>query len=398
MSTTTNLSNSIRARYLNDYINGALSVRLYDQFCYPIEQDREKMQRASSIVVPFLSGMTPGSTAISETVDITPQTLTDATATLTPSSRGEAIQDSELLLLQNYTGYGAQRMEILGQNMIETIEAFLLDTALAGYVSYQAAARASLDAGTSGHRLSDDTFAQVARLMLGLKCPEFPGIMGSGGTLAAIMHPDAYYDLLTGGNIVSIAHYQNPGIILNQELGFLAPFRIISSPWAKVFGAAGVAYSTALATTTSADMAPLDKTATIASGTNVEDGEWITIGTEESGSTYYPTNERVRYYSGADSTTLTFVGQGDNGGCKYAHASGVSVRNNDSVYPVLFGGPKSIAKAYASDVGEFGEIVGPEEQGILKQWVSLGWKFYGGFARISENWLARAEVSSSLDA
>ena len=398
MSTTTNLSNSVRARYRNDYIDGALAVRLYDQFCYPILQDREKMQRASSIVVPFLSAMTPGTTAISETIDITPQTLTDATATLTPSSRGEAIQDSELLLLQNYTEYGQKRYEILGQNMIETLENYLLSTAMNGSVYVRAAARASLDAGTSGHRLSDSTFAQVARLMHGLKCPEFPGVMGQGGSLAAIMHMDAYYDLLTGGNIVSIAQYQAGSIILNQELGYLAPFRIIASPWAKVFAGAGAAYSTDVDTTTGAAISALDTTFTITSSSDLDGGyEYLNIGTVESSSTLYPTNERVRYVSNS-TTTVTIVGQGDNGGFKYAHANGSTVNVNDSVYPILFAGPNSVAKAYASDVGEYGAIVGPKEQGLANQWVSLAWKWYGGFARISENWLARAEVSSSLDA
>lgn len=399
MSTTSNLSNSVRARYRNNYIDGALSVRLYDQFCYPILQDRDKMQRASSIVVPFLSSMTPGSTAISETIDITPQTLTDATATLTPSSRGEAIQDSELLLLQNYTEYGQKRYEILGQNMIETLEAYLLDTAMNGSVIVRAAARASLDAGTSGHRLSDSTFAQVARLMHGLKCPEFPGVMGQGGSLAALMHMDAYYDLITGGNVVTIAQYQAGNILLNQELGYLAPFRIIASPWAKVFAGAGANVSTDYDTTTSAAISALDTTMSVTSSSNIDTGifEYLNVGTVESSTTLYPTNERVRYVSNA-TTTVTIVGQGDNGGFKYAHSSGATVNANDSVYPILFGGPNSIAKAYASDVGEFGQIVGPKEQGLANQWVSLAWKWYGGFARISENWLARAEVSSSLDA
>ena len=125
----------------------------------------------------------------------------------------------------------------------------------------------------------------------------------------------------------------------------------------------------------------------------------MTIGTEETGSTFYPTNERVSYVS-ESSTVITITGEGDNGGLRYDHASGVAVRNADSVYPILCGGPRSIAKSYASDMGngEYGQIVGPSVQGLLDQWVSLGWKWYGGFAVISESWLGRIEVSSSMDA
>jgi hypothetical protein len=58
----------------------------------------------------------------------------------------------------------------------------------------------------------------------------------------------------------------------------------------------------------------------------------------------------------------------------------------------------SLAKVYATEVGEFGEVVGPLRQGFVEQWVSLGWKWYGQYGRISENWLARGEYSASMDA
>lgn len=396
-NTVTILSNSVRGRYEDDYIDGAMSRRVYDFFCYPISQDLEKMQRQTSITVPFLAGMSVGSSAISETLDITPQTLKDSTASLTPSSRGEAIQDSELLLIQSYTDYGSKRYEIVGENMQETVEAYLIDTALAGSLVYRATARASLDAGTSGHRLSDTTFGQMTRLMAGLKCPEAEGVMGEGaGALYAVMNSDPYYDLRTGGNILSIAQYQRPEIILDGELGYLAPYRILATPWGKVFNGAGAAFTTSADTTLSAATEPLAKTMVVASSTNDETGEYLNVGTVETANTFHPMNERVRYVSGT--TTVTFVGQAVNGGLKYEHASGSTVNNSDSVYPILFGGPQSIAKAYASEIGEYGQVVGPKMQGLLEQFVSLGWKWYGGFARISENWLGRGEVSCSLDA
>ena len=91
------------------------------------------------------------------------------------------------------------------------------------------------------------------------------------------------------------------------------------------------------------------------------------------------------------------VGGGSNGGLKYDHASGTGINNNDSVYTCLFGGPKSIAKVYAPDIGEFGEVVGPKRDGLLDQFVSLGWKWHGAYAIMNENWLTRWEGSSSLD-
>ena len=173
MSTTTEPLDSIRAQYVEEYIKGAERRRVYDFFCYPVSTDRAIMQRQSSIVLPFLGRMAPGSTAISETVDITPQTLDDTTASMTTTSRGEAIQDSEKLLLDVYTDYAARRAAIVGENMQESIEANLVESALAGTIVQRTAARASLDAGTAGHRISYLQLQKMQNRLASLRCPMF---------------------------------------------------------------------------------------------------------------------------------------------------------------------------------------------------------------------------------
>ena len=85
------LSNSIRTQYIEDYLEGAEQERLYDQIAAPIGKSMETLQRGSSVQVDFLSDMQPGTTAISEVADITPQALRDATASISPTSRGEAL-------------------------------------------------------------------------------------------------------------------------------------------------------------------------------------------------------------------------------------------------------------------------------------------------------------------
>jgi len=399
MSTTSDLSNSVRARYLNDYVSGAMSRMVYDQLAYPVTEDREKLQRMSSVVVPFLSDMGLSEQTISETADITPQKLRDATVSLTPTSRADAIQDSEKLLLESYTGYGAARFEKLGENMTASIEAVNMDASLAGNIVNRAIARASLDAGTSGHNFSDAEIFDAGNTLKEMGCPSVvdqDGMAVPDG-FVAVMHPDVYYDLLAGGNVVSIATYQDKGIWLQGEVGSINGFRIVASPFAKVFGAAGADNASVAATTLSSASEALDKTIAVASATNLSSGRYLTIGTEETGSAFQHENERVKYVSEAG-TTVTLVGRGANGGLKFDHPSGTAVRNADAAYPVLFGGPKSVAKAYASDVGEFGEVVGPNRDGIVEQFVNLGWKWYGGYGIINENWLVRGEYSSSLDA
>jgi len=111
------LTNAVRRRYIADYIDAAQLERVYDQIAFPVAKDMDRVARGSSVRVNFISDMEPGVTAISETVDVTPQALTDGTADVTPISRGEALQNSELLLLQSYTPYGAERFKAIGKNM-----------------------------------------------------------------------------------------------------------------------------------------------------------------------------------------------------------------------------------------------------------------------------------------
>jgi len=394
---TTTLANSIRTQYLADYIDGAEQRKVYDQLATPIGRNMSELIRGSSVQVEFLSDLAPATVAISQVTDVTPVTMTDAVASVTPTSRANAIQDSELLLIQAYTDYKAKRYARVGENMQESIDLLAQYQALTGGLSYSAAARASLDAGTAGNRLGAASFSMVDSALMNARCPFY--LTKIGGRWAAIMHPDAFYDLRNDSNILAVGQYQLAEIVLNYELGEYGNFKLVVTPFAKVFGGAGADNATNVATTLSTAAVELAKTIVVASATNITVGRYLTIGTEETGSTHYETNERVRVSSAyVSGTTVDIIGSGPNGGLRFPHDAAAPVRNADSVYPVVFGGPSSLAKVFATEVGEYGEIVGPRPEGTVDQWTTLGWKYYGGYGRLSESWLMRVEVASGLDA
>ena len=392
------LGDSIRSRYLNDYEQAAEMVRLYDQLAYPVGQDMSRLARGSSVTIPFIGDMQPGTSAISETVDVTPQVLEDTTTTLTPTSRAEALQASELLLMQAYTDYGQERFRAVGKNAMETIDNLAKDAATKGDLVIRETTRAALASGSTGHRADDGLFTEASTLMNTLKCPGFP--VKGGAAWAAIMHPAAYHDIREQGNVLAVGQYQAADIILNFELGSIGPFRLVVSPWAKVFGGAGAdcAADSIVATTLACQADALATSVTVAAGEHM-DGKavYYTIGTEETGSTHYPTNEIVRYISHA-ALVATIVGEGPNGGLRFTHASGSSFRSASNVYTIVMGGPRSLAKVYQPSVGPFGTVVGPKKDGIVDQFVTLGWKFYGQYGIIAQNRILRAEVSSSVQA
>ena len=405
------LTNAITTRYTSKYQRAAKVRRLYDQLAVPVGASQFDLETrrgmGSTYTFNFASDMTPGSTPISETVDIIPQILRDATSTITPTSRGEGLKWSQLMDLSAYTDFVAIRAEKIGENAMETIDnlakAAALQGSLAVYGNMAAShnTRATLDAGTATDNWTEANLWRVATMAQDLRCPPYIDAQGQKSFMA-IGHPDAYYDLFHGGNVVSAALYSgiNPSNpLFNGELGSIAGFKLLISPWAKVFGGAGAVNGTGdtgLTYTVTAGGTALSVSMTVTTGTNNAYGRLLTVGTKETANTHYDTNERISRIAGT--TTLTFVGSGANGGLRFDHAITDYVNNADSVYPVVYGTPGSLVKVYANEVGEYGEMVGPLEDGLAHQWQSLAWKFFGGVGRIAENYCMRGEYSSSLDA
>lgn len=394
--TTSLLSNSIRTQYLSNYIEGALQTRLYDQLASPIAADMSNVAKGSSITVPFLSSYAPSEQTISEVTDIPTVGLRDATATVTPTSRANAVVVSEKLLDTAYTDFNAKWYERLGQNMMESVDLVAQNVAIGCNLNYSIqTTRSSIDAGTSTHRLSKATLAKMNMNLAALHVPfwETP----NGRRWVSIMHPYAFYDLVNDSAITPVGNYQDKSLIFNFELGELHGFALVVSPYAKMFWGAGAANGTAVATTLNGAVNALATSITVASASNIAVGQRLRIGTAETSTTYYPTNEIVVVKS-VVSTTIGIVGQGENGGLKYDHDTGVAVSNADSVASVIFGGPESMAKVYDTAVGEYGQMISPYRDGSVQQFVKAGWKWYGGYGIISDNRVARVEVSLSLDA
>jgi hypothetical protein len=88
--TTSTLTYETHALYHEAYIREAMFNRFYDQYAVPFPGNMSELIKGSSVNYTFLSDMDPGVTAISQVADVTPQTLRDATASITPTSRGEA--------------------------------------------------------------------------------------------------------------------------------------------------------------------------------------------------------------------------------------------------------------------------------------------------------------------
>lgn len=398
LQSTSPLDDSVRTLYAAEYAEGAKYARLYEQLAVPISTyGVEKAARlGNTLQVNFLSDVIRGTSAIPENTDVVPTSRADATATLTPTSRWVAEQWSEEMDVDQFTDFAARRYRMMGEAMAETIDTLARDAALQGTQIQRVTTRVLTTAATTSHFWSGAAMEEANAQLLTMQVVPF---MGNGrNQYFAITHPQIFYDLRTSDTIVSIAQYQQAEITMRYELGQLGPFKLIISPFAKVFIGQGAALSTAVATTLAAASSALDKTFVASASTNFGNVfKWVNIiDTAETSNTHVNTNERVKYVS-SSTTTQTIVGSGANGGLKYPHASGATVTNAYSVYPVAYGGPASICKAFDPVTGEFGMLVGPKVTGLLDQFISVTAKWYGGYGILNQAHMLRGEHSASLE-
>jgi hypothetical protein len=397
---TTPATNLTKAKYEADFTDAQMLRRLYDQFATAVNENGQVEQGnflGTSYYKHFLSDMLPSTTAISETSDITPQTLVDATSSISPTSRADAIQWAEAVELYSYTPWGAAAMKRVGKAAMETLEILAINAALAGELVIRNSARASLDHDTAGDLFTEAALFKAASVIPGLQSEPF---MGNGrAQWLALFHSDLLYDLIETDNILSVAKYQDKEILFNGEVGqSIHGFKLLADAQAKVFLGAGADADSNLATTLNGAIDALATSLTATSGTNLDANSWFMLGTEETSTTFYEKNERLRTKSSYtdDSTAVTFIGSGANGGCRFPHANGVALRNADNAYPVLFGSPNSMVKMYTSEIGPFAKMVGPKYGGLVDQFKSLGFKWHGGYGLAMPQAALRGEYAATL--
>jgi N4-gp56 family major capsid protein len=393
---TSNLTNARFTKYMPDYIRAAMFSRVYDVLA-KVPEDNANLYRSSSIVLNYLSDLEPNTAEIPENTDVTPVSFRDATDTISPTSRYNAIEASEKLMNQAGTNYPQERFEALGKNAMESIDLVAQAAAVKGALRYAGAARTSLDAGTAAHLLAAGTFDKATADLQTFKVPGWEDPASGQEKWFAIMHPYAFADLRTSSPITTISQYQKASILLKYELGELGPFKIVVTPWAKTFWGGGAANASAIETTLNGAVNALAESIVVAANTNIDVGDRVMIGTHETGSTHYSTNEIVTVTS-VNSTTIGVAGEGANGGLRFDHVHGASVSNDDNVGTVVFGGPESLVKIYDPLVGEFGDVVGPKKEGVLDHLYTLAWKWYGVYDRPIENRILRYEVAFGRDA
>lgn len=383
-------------KYETEYRMGAEGSRLYDQMATELKNTFEPRGATTQVAWATILQPRPTTAVGSETSDFEPQTWTDVTTTITKQWLADGFKRHELQELKSALNVRATNAMLVGRLAMETIESVARRAATEGSVVFYGdgthTTRLSLDLGTAGDNLTLKNFYNAKTFMSNWQ---------HNNALFAIITPFQYADLLTvasGNAITNRAGYTEEGkrILYNFEVGTLADIKLIVSPNAKRFYAAGAPNASVVGTTLNGAVAAGARSIVVASNSNITAGMWLTIGTAQTGAESDTTiiTEIVYVNATPSGTTVSVTGSGPGGGLMYAHASGVAVSNADTVHAAVFGHSESLAVDYEK-YGRFGQAVPPFMDGNAKQWETHSFKYYGNYGRLDESQLIRIETSAS---
>ncbi len=385
---TTTISNSIQAKWQADFILSQKPLLYYDQISYNVNKAEGTVRRGSSINIPFYFELEPAVTPVPQTSDITPVVPADSYFTVTPDLYGNAVQLGRKAKLTAYTDVEKVCAELVGRNCAVSRD-YMARTKLTqgSFVIYagSATSRATLDYNNDQVAYGD--FLTAATILSNWEVEKV------GGNYMGVTDHSVLKDMVEDGTIILIAEYQKGEILLNGELGMVAGVKLVVTPFAKKFWGSGTSAAT-VSNTVATAVKPGDKTIVMNAAGTAAAKQWLTIGSVESSTTEYENTERV-YVVSIDTATITIIGAGPNGGCKYNHAVGATIKDNDTVHTVAVYGQNSLGKYYDDEDGPNGRVLPPKVTGLLDQFDVSAWRGFWGWGLTAENRVVRIECAAS---
>lgn len=393
---TTALANEIKPLYDPEFYFQGQSLVYYDQ----LADDREQMngQRGNTYNFPIIESQQPNYGVLDELSDIATQAMRANEVAITLQEYGGGIEVTKLAVALSYADVLKQAAYANGYNLAESFD--YIARAVFGQgsrVIYTGTntARSGIDGQqTATSRMSASFIELLVTLARSGKMPLY-----EDNAVCTVLHPFPFYDLLQDAGIRNMSTFQHPDMLFNGEMGYWAGLRMIVSTNAKAFWGAGAVAASSVATTLSSAVNASDTTFVVASATNIAVGQWLAIAdAAETGNTWSDTNELLRVTAISGTTITGFAldpGPGDGGGFRFAHASGKTVKNGNSVYPIPIVGPNSVTKVSSSFTGPYGETIvsGPFDR--LGRFLTFGWYAIIGYGRTRNAWLWRGECGSS---
>jgi len=356
-------------------------------------QSTNATNRGVSVQFTIASDLSEATTALTETSDVTPVSMSDSYVVVTPLEYGNAVQLTSKLGATAFMEVNPIAANIVGWNAGISTDGIARTAAGAG-------TNVAYTSGTTRAGLAKTntlTGSDVRKAVASLRKNNVPTF---NGLYKGLIHPDASYDFrgATGGTNWSDPHvYSDPSGIYNGVIGNFQGVQFMETPRAPLFSDGGtnsytistiaVASSVATLTTSAAHGLAVGDTLTISGAT-------ATSGTGSTSQLGF--NAQFTVATVPSTTTLTVSVSGLSN--VNAGTSLSLVVSAVDVYGTLVMGRQALAKAFSTG-GGYGEqaiIVDVPVIDTLRRFTGIGWKHFVGYSVFRQAALYRIESGSSI--
>ena len=356
-------------------------------------QSTNATNRGVSVQFTIASDLSEATTALTETSDITPVSMSDSYVVVTPLEYGNAVQLTSKLGATAFMEVNPIAANIVGWNAGISTDGIARTAAGAG-------TNVAYTSGTTRAGLAKTntlTGSDVRKAVASLRKNNVPTF---NGLYKGLIHPDASYDFrgATGGTNWSDPHvYSDPSGIYNGVIGNFQGVQFMETPRAPLFSDGGtntftistiaVATNVATITTSAAHGLAVGDTLTISGAT-------ATSGTGSTSQLGFNAQFTVATVPSTTTLTVSVAGLSNvNAGTSLS-----LVVSAVDVYGTLVMGRQALAKAFSTG-GGYGEqaiIVDVPVIDTLRRFTGIGWKHFVGYSVFRQAALYRIESGSSI--
>jgi len=356
-------------------------------------QSTNATNRGVSVQFTIASDLSEATTALTETSDVTPVSMSDSYVVVTPLEYGNAVQLTSKLGATAFMEVNPIAANIVGWNAGISTDGIARTAAGAG-------TNVAYTSGTTRAGLAKTntlTGSDVRKAVASLRKNNVPTF---NGLYKGLIHPDASYDFrgATGGTNWSDPHvYSDPSGIYNGVIGNFQGVQFMETPRAPLFSDGGtnsytistiaVASSVATLTTSAAHGLAVGDTLTISGAT-------ATSGTGSTSQVGFNAQFTVATVPSTTTLTVSVAGLSSvNAGTSLS-----LVVSAVDVYGTLVMGRQALAKAFSTG-GGYGEqaiIVDVPVIDTLRRFTGIGWKHFVGYSVFRQAALYRIESGSSI--
>jgi len=201
----------------------------------------------ASVQFNIYDNMAQATSALTETSDVTAVALGDSTVVVTLAEYGNAVITTAKLRGTSFLNVDADAANIIGYNMVDSIDKLVSNVANAGTNVIYAQGSAGSRPASRGAVSDAATFgAQEARMAVAdLRTASAPGF--ENGNYLGMIHPDVSFDLREQTAVTDVIQYQirqEGAAVRNGSIGVFGGIEWIENPRAPILDDAGATSTT----------------------------------------------------------------------------------------------------------------------------------------------------------